>query len=86
RLIGHNTDMTGFRTAFQRFARGAAPKAAPATVAVIGAGGVGRAIGFALHYPGGPKLRLFAQDRAKAEDLAARLNAGAGLVVAGSVE
>ncbi|MFX5476423.1 hypothetical protein ABTD55_21130, partial [Acinetobacter baumannii] len=34
RLIGHNTDMTGFRTAFQRFARGAAPKAAPATVAV----------------------------------------------------
>ncbi|MBN8942881.1 MAG: shikimate dehydrogenase [Rhizobiales bacterium] len=86
RLVGHNTDMTGFRTAFQRFASASAPKAAPATVAVIGAGGVGRAIVFALHYPGGPKLRLFDQDRAKAEDLAARLNAGAGLVVAGSVE
>jgi shikimate dehydrogenase len=86
RLVGHNTDMTGFRTAYQRFAQTSAPRAAPETIALIGAGGVGRAIAFALNYPGGPKLRLFDRDRAKAEDLARRFGTGPGLIMAASVE
>ncbi|QCI67187.1 shikimate dehydrogenase [Phreatobacter stygius] len=86
RLIGHNTDTTGFRTAYDRLIAASGPKAAPATVAVIGAGGVGRAIAFALAHKGGPRLRLFDQDRAKAEDLAGRLGRSARVAVAGSIE
>ena len=43
-LTGHNTDATGFATAYRALGRsdGEAP------VAIIGTGGVGKAIGFAL--------------------------------------
>jgi shikimate dehydrogenase len=69
RLIGHNTDMSGFRTAYDRFVglRG------PRSVAILGAGGVGRAIAHALARHGGPALRFYDHDRAKSEDLAGRL-------------
>jgi shikimate dehydrogenase len=69
RLIGRNTDATGF-------ARAAAPRVAVSprgAVALIGAGGVGKAIAFALAGLGVEELRIFDSDAAKATDLAARL-------------
>ena len=44
RLIGYNTDTTGFARAMSQFVTGSPPGA----VALIGAGGVGKAIAFAL--------------------------------------
>jgi shikimate dehydrogenase len=69
RLIGHNTDTTGFERAIAEVGvvadRGA--------VALIGAGGVGKAIAFALANLGVAELRIFDADRAKAEALATQL-------------
>jgi shikimate dehydrogenase len=69
RLIGHNTDMSGFALAASRFVTDSGHGA----VAVIGAGGVGKAIGFALAGLGVSELRIFDTDRAKAEHLDALL-------------
>jgi quinate/shikimate dehydrogenase (NAD+) len=81
RLIGHNTDTTGFARA-----AGGLIAAAPAGgVALIGAGGVGKAIAFALAKLGVAELRIFDTDRAKAEHLAGLL-ASSGAVVADSVQ
>lgn len=82
RLIGHNTDTTGF-------ARAAADLVAGShcgVVALIGAGGAGKAIAFALASLGVSGIRIFDTDRAKADRLAARLRATGGVVVTGSVE
>jgi shikimate dehydrogenase len=75
-LIGHNTDTTGF-------ARAVAPLLAPAgnAVAVIGAGGVGKAIAFALAHLKVSDIRIFDSEPARAEKLAARLNASGAKVV-----
>jgi shikimate dehydrogenase len=75
RLIGHNTDRSGF-------ARAVAPLVAASAhgaVALIGAGGVGKAIAFALSGLGVRELRIFDREPAKARDLAARLE---GLITA----
>jgi shikimate dehydrogenase len=69
-FTGHNTDASGFATAF-RTVFGAQ---APGRVALIGAGGVGRAIAFALADLGAVELRILDRDRAKAESLAAGLD------------
>lgn len=70
---GANTDATGFAAAFrQRFAG-----AAPGVVAMAGAGGVGKAIAFALATLGASELRLCDADRGKAEALALALAAHA---------
>jgi len=69
RLVGHNTDTTGFTRAI-------APLVAASShgrVALIGAGGVGKAIAFALADLGVEQLRLFDREPAKAQQLAARL-------------
>jgi shikimate dehydrogenase len=82
RLIGHNTDTTGF-------ARAAADLVADSGqggVALIGAGGVGKAIAFALIKLGVVKLRIFDADRAKADRLALLVRPRGRAVVAGSVE
>jgi shikimate dehydrogenase len=82
RLIGYNTDTTGF-------ARAAADLVADSgqgSVAVIGAGGVGKAIAFALVNLGIVELRLFDADRAKADHLAQLLRPHGRAVVADSVE
>jgi shikimate dehydrogenase len=82
RLIGHNTDTTGF-------ARAAAPLvagASPGPVALIGAGGVGKAIAFALAGLGVTELRIFDPEPGKAARLAARLEGHAKASVAGNVE
>jgi shikimate dehydrogenase len=69
-LTGHNTDATGFAGAFKSVL--GSPGDAP--VALIGAGGVGRAIGFAMAEVGARALRIFDSDATKAQALAARLS------------
>lgn len=61
---GHNTDHSGFMAAYRSIRQTAEPGA----VAVIGTGGVGRAITFALLTLGA--IRLTDRDEAKAEALA----------------
>lgn len=68
-LIGYNTDATGFERAVARLV--AASHRGP--VALIGAGGVGKAIAFALASLGVTGLAIFDSDRAKAAQLAAQL-------------
>ncbi|MBB4378691.1 shikimate dehydrogenase [Bradyrhizobium sp. CIR48] len=81
RLIGHNTDTTGF-------ARAVAPLLASSgnAVAVIGTGGVGKAIAFALASLKVTNLRIFDSEPARAEKLAALLARHGGARVATSVE
>jgi shikimate dehydrogenase len=69
KLTGHNTDATGFAAAFKAVLGdpGEAPEA------LIGAGGVGRAIGFAMAELGARSLRIVDSDGGKAQALAARL-------------
>src|SRR5256714_7241106 len=69
KLTGHNTDATGFASAFKAVL--GAPGDAP--VALIGAGGVGRAIGFAMAELGTRALRIVDREPKKAHALAARL-------------
>jgi len=69
RLIGHNTDTTGF----ERATAEAGVVADRGAVALIGAGGVGKAIAFALANLGVAELGIFDADRAKAEALAMQL-------------
>ena len=71
KLIGHNTDTTGFARAIAEEI--ANPKAGP--VVLVGAGGVGRAAGFALARLGVPELRILDQDAGKAAGLAHDLGA-----------
>jgi shikimate dehydrogenase len=70
KLTGHNTDATGFASAFKSVL--AAP--GNALVALIGAGGVGCAIAFAMAEVGACGLHIFDSDVAKAQALAARLS------------
>jgi shikimate dehydrogenase len=81
RLIGHNTDTTGFARAAESFVA----ESGRGEVAVIGAGGVGKAIAFALAGLGVAGIRIFDADRARAEQLAVLLRAHENVVVAGSV-
>lgn len=66
---GHNTDYSGFIAAY----RGGAGDAAPGPVCMVGAGGVGKAVAFALVGLGLEELRLVERDLPKAEALAAAL-------------
>ena len=66
---GANTDCSGFASAFRHRFGGASP----GVVAMAGAGGVGKAIAFALVGLGASEIRIFDADRAKAETLAAAL-------------
>ena len=69
RLIGHNTDTSGFARAIAPLVTASSHGA----VALIGAGGVGKAIAFALVGLGVRELRIFDSDPTKAANLAARL-------------
>jgi shikimate dehydrogenase len=82
RLIGHNTDTTGFSRAIARLVTASSH----GPVALIGAGGVGKAIGFALAGLGVAELRIFDSEPAKAAKLAAQLEGHARANVANSVE
>ena len=67
RLIGHNTDTSGFARAVSQLVTASCH----GPVAVIGAGGVGKAIAFALADLGVSELRIFDTEHAKAAQLAA---------------
>jgi shikimate dehydrogenase len=82
RLIGQNTDTTGF-------ARAATPLVGASShgaVALIGAGGVGKAIAFALAGLGVKELHIFDSEQRKAANLAARLDGHLEPSVASSIE
>ncbi len=70
RLFGHNTDSTGFARAIGDLIDGSKS----AAVALIGAGGVGKAIAFALARLGVAELNIFDADRSKAEELSSQLH------------
>jgi shikimate dehydrogenase len=81
RLIGHNTDATGFA----RAAAGLVERSGRGPVALVGAGGVGKAIAFALAGLGVSDIRIFDAERAKAEGLVTLLG-GENIIVTESVE
>jgi shikimate dehydrogenase len=70
RLIGHNTDGSGWSWGFRR----ALPQADLRRVVLLGAGGAGSAIAHAVLRLGAAELRLVDSDRERAADLAERLN------------
>jgi shikimate dehydrogenase len=74
RLIGFNTDCSGFARALRRIVGDVAGR----RIALIGAGGVGKAIGVALGEAGAGEIRIFDRDGAKAAALAEALAAKAG--------
>ena len=65
RLVGHNTDYTGFSRASANLIHWS--KSAP--IALVGAGGVGKAIAAALAGHGVAELRIYDRDPRKAESL-----------------
>jgi len=81
-LIGYNTDTTGFARAVTPLVTASSHGA----VAVIGAGGVGKAIAFALAGLGVTELRIFDTDRAKATELATQLEGHGKTHVAQNIE
>jgi shikimate dehydrogenase len=82
RLIGHNTDASGFALAIGDLIA----RSRDGAVTLIGAGGVGRAIAFALNEVGVAELHIFDTDRAKAEALARLLPEGQKVRIADHVE
>ena len=82
RLVGYNTDTTGFTRAIAELVR----DPAQSIVALIGAGGVGKAIAFALAGLGVAEIRIFDTDSAKARYLASQLDSHGRTSVADSVE
>lgn len=81
RLIGHNTDTTGFARAVAPFLADSGNR-----IAVIGAGGVGKAIAFALANLNVTDIRIFDSEPARARTLAALLHAQEGVTVASDLE
>jgi len=82
RLVGYNTDATGFERAVSRLVKGSGH----GPVALIGAGGVGKAIAHALARLGVAEISIFDTDRAKAEQIAAQLRGRQQIRIATSVE
>jgi shikimate dehydrogenase len=82
RLVGYNTDATGFA----RAAGDMVADSRQGSVALIGAGGVGKAIAFALMNLGIAHLRVFDVQRPKADDLALILKPYGRVLVVDTVE
>jgi shikimate dehydrogenase len=80
RLVGHNTDGSGWAEAFRR----ALPQAPLSRVLLLGTGGAGSAIAHAALRMGVQELRVNDREPAKAAELADQLNAryGAGRAMA----
>jgi shikimate dehydrogenase len=74
RLVGHNTDGSGWAWGFRR----ALPDADLRCVVLLGAGGAGSAIAHAVLGLGAAQLRIVDTDHARTEALAAALNAHHG--------
>jgi shikimate dehydrogenase len=71
RLVGHNTDCSGWRWGFQR----ALPRADLSRVVLLGAGGAGAAVAHAALGLGVRELRIFDTDASRAAALASSLQA-----------
>jgi shikimate dehydrogenase len=71
RTVGHNTDWSGFLTAF----RTGLPDAALGRVVQLGAGGAGSAVAYALLTAGVERLAIVDVDRTRAESRADELSA-----------
>lgn len=71
RLIGHNTDHSGFLTAL----RGGLPGADLGTVLLVGAGGAGSAVAYALAAAGVAHLQIADVDADRAAAVCARVSA-----------
>jgi shikimate dehydrogenase len=69
RRIGHNTDASGFREAFER----RLPGARTGHVVLVGAGGAGAAVGYAILAAGAGRLSVVDVDPERAAALAAAL-------------
>lgn len=82
RLTGHNTDTTGFA----RAAKELVARSDRGSVAVIGTGGVGKAIAFALADLDVSEIRVFDTDIAKADQLVAQLRDRQAIRRAATVE
>ena len=82
RLIGYNTDTTGFERAIANLV----DSSNRGPVALIGAGGVGKAIAYALAALGVVELNVFDTDRGKAVQLAAQLRGRQQIRIAQSAE
>jgi shikimate dehydrogenase len=80
-MRGYNTDYTGFISAFRQHFGARVPGA----VAMIGAGGVGKAVAFGLLVLGAAEIRIVDRDIAKAETLALSLNQASDGVLQASV-
>jgi shikimate dehydrogenase len=80
-LSGHNTDATGFR----RVAASLGSRVVAGPVALIGAGGAGKAMGWGLLAAGAPSLAVFDPDPARCTALAKALGEGR-VRIAASVE
>jgi len=76
RLVGHNTDGSGWSWGFRR----ALPRADLSRVVLLGAGGAGSAIAYEVLRLGAPQLLIVDPNMARAATLAERMNAihGAG--------
>jgi len=82
RLVGHNTDRTGFGRAYREVIGPTVER----PVALIGAGGVGKAVAFSLADLNVPELRIFDRDRRKASALAGALSPRANARICDTVE
>jgi shikimate dehydrogenase len=71
RRHGYNTDWWGFAESFKR----GLPGAALQRVAVVGAGGAGAAVAYAILQLGAAELRIYDVDSARATQLAQRMQA-----------
>ena len=69
RRVGHNTDWTGYSSAF----RAAMPEAVTDRAVLVGAGGAGIAVGYGLLEQGAEHVTVFDEDRERAEACAVRL-------------
>jgi shikimate dehydrogenase len=74
RTSGHNTDRSGFRAAFLESFGADAARGKP--VLLLGAGGAGRAVAFALKDLGASPIRIYDRDRQRARNLCADLKCG----------
>src|SRR3954466_1300157 len=81
RLVGHNTDGSGFAEGFRR----GLPDAKLDRVVQLGAGGAGAAIAHAARKLGARELAIFDIDRARAAELAASAGAEAGIDLAAAM-
>lgn len=69
RMLGHNTDWSGWGRAF----RAVLPEAVHDRAVVVGGGGAGVAVGYALLEQGAEHVAIFDLDVSRAEDCALRL-------------